>query len=78
MKVIDPREITAMEWFDTTIDLFSGVIPPVVLRDPERDWREWARHSRQISVRGILTPDPDTFDDWRDWAFRFNQVVSTL
>lgn len=79
MNVIDPREVDAMEWFDSTIDLLSSIIPPMILRDHEREWREWGYHVRQtLSIRGILTPDPDAFPDWRDWAFRFNQIIAQV
>lgn len=77
MIVVDPRGHTALGWVDTVADLYSGEIPLMVLRS-EDEWREWGYHARQtLSLRGILTPDPEEYSDWMDWAFRFNQVISS-
>lgn len=79
MNVVDPRELPIGEWFDSTIDLLSRIIPPMILSNHEIEWKAWAYHVRQtLSVRGILTPDPDTYTDWREWAFRFNQIISQV
>lgn len=77
MNVIDPRGLTSLEWVDTMADLLSGVIPFMKLDNGEQ-WREWGYHARQtLSLRGILTPDPDAYEGWEDWAMRFNQVISS-
>lgn len=76
MNVIDPRGMEPLEWIDTCADLFSAIVPTMILRTGE-DWREWGYHVRQtLSVRGILTPDPDAFE-FEEWAMRFNQTIAT-
>jgi hypothetical protein len=72
---IDPRGMTAIDWIDTMADMLSGSIPMMIVRDGD-EWKQWGYHVRQtLSLRGILTPDPDTYEKWDDWAFRFNQVI---
>lgn len=78
MNVIDPRGLSAIDWVDYTSDLFSGVVPLMVLRTG-LEWRLWGYHVRQtLSLQGILTPDPDAYSNWLDWAFRFNQVLGPV
>jgi hypothetical protein len=78
VNIIDPRDTPPLEWIDTVADLYSGVIPLMILRE-DGEWREWGYHARQtLSLRGILTPDPDEYSEFEDWAMRFNQVISSV
>lgn len=75
MNVINPVGMPPREWVDASADLLADIIPIMILRTDE-EWREWGYHVRQtLSVRGILIPDPDTFE-FEEWAQRFNQVIA--
>jgi hypothetical protein len=78
VNVIIPYGMDTLDWIDRTSNNLSGLVSVVKLDSGER-WREWGSHVRQVlSVKGILTPDPDEFEDWTEWAARLNHILATL
>jgi hypothetical protein len=76
MNVVDPRGLDPLEWVDRSTGLLIAVIPLLKLESGDQ-WRRWGYHVRQIlSLRGILIPNPDEYQDFEDWAMRFNQVIA--
>ncbi len=78
MIVVIPHGMGARDWMDRTSSNLAHLVS-VLKVDSDDDWRFWGKHVRQVlSVKGILTPDPDEFEDWVEWASRLNQIISTI
>lgn len=78
MIVIVPHGMDTLDWIDRTSSNLAPFVSVLKL-DTGDEWRRWGSHVRQVlSVKGILTPDPDEFEDWVEWASRLNHIIATL
>lgn len=78
MITISPDTMETVDWVDRMAGLLAFFVRPMKIGE-ESQWREWGHHVRQgLHVRGILTPDPDEFQNWREWASRLNQILDPL
>jgi hypothetical protein len=72
--MIDPEEMSAMEWTDRMSLELPRILPMKI--NHESEWRDWAYHVIQDpSISRRHPPDPGTYADWREWADRFNETV---
>lgn len=78
MIVVNPFNMDTRDWVDRTTGNLASLVSVLKITDGD-EWRTWGSHVRQVLNRkGILTPDPDEFEDWREWASRLNQIISPL
>jgi hypothetical protein len=76
--VVIPHGMDTRDWVDRTAGILAPLVSVLKIQSDD-EWRTWGSHVRQVlSVKGILTPDPDEFEDWVEWASRLNQIIATL
>ena len=78
MIVVIPYHMDTRDWGDRTSSNLAHLVSVQKIESGD-EWRKWGAHVRQVlSVKGILTPDPDEFEEWTEWASRLNQIIATL
>lgn len=78
MIVVIPYGMETRDWVDRTASNLARFVSVLKIQRGD-EWRVWGSHVRQVlAVKGILTPDPDEFEDWTEWASRFNQIISPI